>query len=168
MWIVKSRPRLRTTSTHDDVVDGRHASLVVELDVASLERSIEFYGTLGFAVAVWRPERQFAYLTRDGVDVMVQSADGPGARLRTAPLERPLGRGVCLLVPCADVDALFEAFVEAGGGPLVGIHERDYDVDVLRPTARWSQPGRRHLLNRQFVVADPDGYLLRFYTEVAP
>src|SRR5690349_4170790 len=82
-------------ATHDDAVDGDPASLVVELDVSDLPRSIEFYATLGFAVAVSRPARRFAYLTRDGcVDVMLQAADGPGERLRAAPLEHPFGRGV--------------------------------------------------------------------------
>jgi len=98
---------------------------------------------------------------------MLQAADGPGERIRTGALERPFGRGVCLLVACCDVDAVYAAFRESGYRPNTVIHERDYDVDVLVPTARWSQQGRHHIVNRQFVVADPDGYLLRIYTEHA-
>ena len=42
-----------------------------------------------------------------------------------------------------------------------------YDIDVVYPTARWPQVGSRRIVNRQFVVADPDGCALRFYTEGA-
>ena len=143
--------------------------MVVELDVSDLAPSRHFYeSALGFTVAVDRPERRFAYLTRDGIDLMLQSADGPGERLRTGALERPFGRGVGVVIPCRDVDALYGAFVAAGGRPLTPLEERAYDVDVLRPTARWSAPGPRRVVNRQFVVADPDGYVRRFTTEQAP
>jgi catechol 2,3-dioxygenase-like lactoylglutathione lyase family enzyme len=145
----------------------RPPALVAELDVSDLGTSIEFYVSgLGFAVAVERPARGFAYLTQDGsVDLMLQSADGPGERLRTAALERPFGRGVNLVIACRDVDALFAAFVASGGRPLGTIEERSYDIDVIRPTTRWPETGPRRITNRQFVVADPDGYLLRFATE---
>ena len=143
--------------------------MVVELDVSDLAESLGFYvSALGFTVAIDRPERRFAYLTRDDcVDLMLQSADGPGERIRTAALDPPFGRGVTVVIACRDVDALFAAFVAAGGRPTSGIEERNYDIDVLRPTARWPDVGPRRIVNRQFVVVDPDGYLLRFYTERA-
>jgi hypothetical protein len=68
-------------------------------------------------------------------------------------------------VPCDDVDAVHAAFLDAGRKPHAEIHERRYDVDVLVPTARWSHQGRRQVVNRQFLAVDPDGYLLRIYTE---
>ena len=75
-----------------DPMDDRCAPLVVELDVSHLQMSVDFYRMLGFAVAVDRPDRRFAYLTLDGcVDVMLQAFDGPGERVRIATLERPLG-----------------------------------------------------------------------------
>lgn len=143
--------------------------MVVELDVFDFGRSVDFYVlVLGFTVAVDRPERKFAYLTRDGcVDLMLQWAHGPGERLRIAALERPFGRGVSLVIPCDDVGALFAAVVARGGEVITPIEERHYDIDVVYPTARWPQVGSRRIVNRQFVVADPDGYLLRFYTEEA-
>jgi hypothetical protein len=73
------------------------APLVAELDVADLQRSVAFHRSLGFAVALDRPEQRFAYLTRGGcVDVMLQALEDPGERIRTAILGRPFGRGVCL------------------------------------------------------------------------
>jgi catechol 2,3-dioxygenase-like lactoylglutathione lyase family enzyme len=153
-------------STHNGSVGDARGSPAVELDVSDLERSVGWYASLGFVVAVERPERKFAYLTRDGcADVMLQALEGPGERLRTATLESPFGRGVCILIPCTDVDAVYSAFVAAGGRPLTEVHERRFDLDVLRPTARWTHRGARRVVNRQFVAADPDGYLLRLYTE---
>jgi len=112
--------------------------MAVELDVSDVAESVRFYTTvLGFAVAVDRPERRFAYLTRDAcVDVMLQAADGPGDRLRTGALERPFGRGASVVIPCADVDALFQAVRAAGARVASPIEERDYNVDVLVPTRR--------------------------------
>jgi catechol 2,3-dioxygenase-like lactoylglutathione lyase family enzyme len=142
--------------THDVHVDDRCSPLVVELDVSDLRTSVDFYVSLGFTVAVDRPERRFAHLTRNGcVDLMLQAADGPGERIRTGALERPFGRGVCLLVACRDVDAAYTALLASR-----------YEPNTV-PAARWSQQGLHHIVNRQFVVADPDGYLLRIYTEHA-
>jgi catechol 2,3-dioxygenase-like lactoylglutathione lyase family enzyme len=155
--------------TQDGSVTDRKPSMVVELDVSDVGRSVDFYvAALGFRVAVDRPERRFAYLTLGGEsDLMLQSADGPGDRLRTAALERPFGRGVSVVIPCRDVDALFSWFVAAGGQPITPIEERTYDIDVVHPTSRWPDMGPRRVTNRQFVVADPDGYVLRFYSERA-
>ena len=69
--------------------------LVPELDVSDLARSLDFYvGLIGFEVLYERPEERFAYLTLGDAHLMLEEAAGPGRRFRTAPLERPYGRGV--------------------------------------------------------------------------
>lgn len=131
------------------------ARLVPELDVANLDRSLAFYrDILGFAVAFERPEEKFACLTRDGVDLMLEEAAGPGRRFRTAPLEYPFGRGINFQIEVADVDALRARIVAAGCTLVVPLEDRWYRRDS-------NEHG-----NRQFVVADPDGYLLRFFTSL--
>ena len=50
--------------------------------------------------------------------------------------------------------------------PLIDIEERWYAVEVLQPAGRWTTPGRMEVGNRQFVVPDTDGYLLRFYSNL--
>ncbi len=131
------------------------ARLVPELDVTSLEKSLAFYvGVLGFAVAFERPEEKFACLSREGVDLMLEEAAGPGRRFRTAPLEYPFGRGINFQIEVADVDALHARVVTAGFALLVPLEDR------------WYRRGANEHGNRQFVVADPDGYLLRFFTSL--
>ena len=125
--------------------------LIPELDVSDLDRSLAVYVDIfGFTCHVLRPEERFAYLIRDGVHLMLEEADGPGRRFRTAPLDYPFGRGMNLQIEVADVDALHASVRLAGFDFVVDLEER------------WYRQGESEVGNRQFVVADPDGYLLRF------
>jgi catechol 2,3-dioxygenase-like lactoylglutathione lyase family enzyme len=140
------------------------ARLVPELDVTDLEISMRFYvDVIGFERVFDRPRERFAYLTLDGAEIMLQEAAGPGRRFRTAPLERPFGRGVNLQIGVSDVDTVFASILQAGHPVVVGMEERWYDVEVLTPSGRFRESGPTQIGNRQFVVADPDGYLLRFF-----
>jgi len=85
---------------------------------------------------------------------MVQRAEGPGRRFRTAPLERPYGRGVNLQIAVSDVEGLYGRVVEDGRVPVLPMEDRWYEIDGH---------SRGH---RQFIVADPDGYLLRFFQDL--
>ena len=128
-------------------------ALVPELDVANLDRSLAFYvDVLGFRRHTSRPEERFAYLIRDGVHLMLEEAAGPGRRFRTAPLEHPFGKGMNLQIAVTDVDALHASVLQAGLVVVVALEER------------WYRQGQTEVGNRQFVVADPDGYLLRFFS----
>jgi catechol 2,3-dioxygenase-like lactoylglutathione lyase family enzyme len=142
-------------------------TLVPELDVCDLERAIEFYvDLLAFRVVFRRPEERFAYLVHDDAELMLQEASGPGRRFRTAPLEAPFGRGISFQLAVDDVDAVLERFRIAGRELVVGIEERWYCVDVESPGGRWVSAGPTEAGNRQFVVADPDGYLWRPYQDL--
>jgi len=135
-------------------MDTRRRRLVPELDVSDLDTSLAFYGVLGFAVLYTRPEERFAYLELDGVNLMIEEAGGPGRRFRTAPLERPFGRGINFQIEVSHIDRVLERVLAAGYAPLIPMEER------------WYKTGRGLAGNRQFVVADPDGYLLRFFQDL--
>jgi catechol 2,3-dioxygenase-like lactoylglutathione lyase family enzyme len=129
--------------------------LIPELDVIDLDRSLAVYrDVFGFRVHVQRPEERFAYLIRDGAHLMLEEAAGPGRRFHTVPLEHPFGRGMNLQIEVPDVDALYTAAQRAGLEIRIPLEERWYRHDAIE------------LGNRQFVVADPDGYLLRFFTDL--
>lgn len=128
--------------------------LVPELEVTSLDASLRFYIDLaGFRVLYGRPEEGFVFLDRDGVHLMLEEAEGAGRRFHTAPLERPFGRGVNFQIQVADVDALWERMRDAA--PITLPYEE-----------RWYRREDEELGHHQFVVADPDGYLLRFFTSL--
>ncbi len=129
--------------------------LVPELDVTSLDRALRTYvEVFGFVVLAQRREECFAYLEREGAHLMLQQATGPGRRFRTAPLEAPFGRGVNLQIRVSNVAALHAEVIRAGLTPLIDLEERWYRQDATE---------RGH---RQFVVPDPDGYLLRFFSDL--
>ena len=125
------------------------AALVPELYVSDLARSLAFYCDLaGFAVRYQRPEEAFAYIALGNAEVMLE--EPVGRTWLTGALERPFGRGINLQIAVPDADRLFGVFCEAGATIINELEQKSY----LR---------RRDTISvRQFVVADPDGYLLRF------
>src|ERR1700749_364420 len=129
--------------------------LTPELDVADLDRSLAFYvGVAGFEVMFDRPDERFAFLALDGVHLMLEEAAGPGRRFRTAPLEYPYGRGANFQIEVADVTAMYERVCAANAPVLIPLEER------------WYRRQQSEYGKRQFVVLDPDGYLLCFYTRL--
>jgi catechol 2,3-dioxygenase-like lactoylglutathione lyase family enzyme len=141
--------------------------LVPELDVTDLATSSRFYAeVLEFQILFERPAERFVYLERDGVELMVQEAAGPGRRFRTAPLEPPFGRGVNFQLRVEDVDAVHARAMEAGADIVVPMEERWYRVDVAERGGRWRHKGPTEAGNRQFVLADPDGYLWRPFLDL--
>ena len=125
-------------------------SCVPELLVTSLPASLAVWcGVLGFRVVYDRPEAHFAMLALHGGWVMLDQL-GDARDWLAGPLERPFGRGLNLEFDVPDVDAMHDAVQAAGLPVFLALHDRRYRV-------------RGHgLAVRQFIVADPDGYLLRF------
>src|SRR3546814_17541824 len=105
-------------------------------------------------IYVERPEYRFAYLIRGRVQLMLQEAQGPGRRFRTAPLKYPFGRGINLQSEVPDVNHLHSEAVEAGAQIHIPMEER------------WYRQGVEEAGNRQFVLVAPDGYLLRLFTDL--
>jgi catechol 2,3-dioxygenase-like lactoylglutathione lyase family enzyme len=135
---------------HGVVTTDPDPALVPELLVTDVDASIAFWsGLCGFTVAYARPEERFAYLTLGSAHVMLEQA-GVGRNWLTGPLDRPLGRGINLQIAVPDADAV-AASLRAGG------------VGLFMPAeTRWYRVGDEEAEVRQFLVTDPDGYLLRF------
>jgi catechol 2,3-dioxygenase-like lactoylglutathione lyase family enzyme len=129
------------------------ASLVPELICADIERSLGFYtDVLGFHVRFARPEERFAYLEREGAEIMLEQPTG--RMFLVGELTNPYGRGMNLQIRVGDVAALYAA-VQASGCTV-----------VLPLEDKWYRQDRVVRGNRQFVVQDPDGYLLRFFEDL--
>lgn len=108
---------------------------------------------LGFTVRFDRPEERFAYMDRNGAHVMLDQI-GATRSFGTAPLEHPYGRGMNLHIEVEDVGALYERVQTAGAAVVLALEEC------------WYRTGPVWAGNHQFVVADPNGYLLRFFGDV--
>lgn len=124
--------------------------LVPELLITDLDKSLDFWCRLcGFAVLYHRVPEGFAYIASGTAHVMLEQA-GAGRNWITGPLERPLGRGVNFQVSVPSIEPIVEA-LDGGDWPL-----------FMAPETRWYRTGDHEAGVTQFLVADPDGYLIRF------
>ena len=86
--------------------------------------------------------------------ISVQGGARANRTLLAAELEYPYGRGVNLQIEVANIAALYAA-VQPAAWPV-----------FLELETRWNRRSDLLLGNRQFVVQDPDGYLLRFFEDL--
>lgn len=130
-------------------------ALIPELDVADLAASLQIYQhVFGFELLFERTDEAFAYVVLGGAHLMLQQAHGPGRRFRTAPLQRPFGRGVNLQIRVPNIDD-------------IRLQVRKHNLEVILDVdERWYRQGAIESGNRQFVVSDADGYLFRFYEDL--
>jgi catechol 2,3-dioxygenase-like lactoylglutathione lyase family enzyme len=135
--------------------DHKRPNLVPELVVTDLKASLAVWqGLFGFRILYDRPEAGFAYLERDHVEIMLDQYDaGPPMRQGiwdTGPLERPFGRGINFEITVESLSPLLEALAEA-----------QYPL-FMEPEEQWYRANDVDIGVRQFLVTDPDGYLIRF------
>src|SRR6266536_4176881 len=106
------------------------ARLVPELYCSDINRSMDFYvDLLGFALRFARPEERFAYLDRDGAEIMLeQSTD---RTFVAAELEHPYGRGVNFQIEVADVASLYAAAKASPWPVFLELEDRWYRQDEL-------------------------------------
>lgn len=130
--------------------------LTPELMVSDLDVSRKFWvDVLSFSIQYERLENRFVMLERQGVRFMLDEYDPhrEGVWL-TAALERPFGRGVNFEIETTDVDQLYKAVQASGAKIFLPLEDKWYRADDVE------------LGNRQFIVLDPDGYMLRFVEDI--
>ncbi len=134
--------------------------LTPELSCTDITKSLSFYtDVLGFSVQYTRPEDGFAMLERQGSRLMLDqlhaiAPTSTGRSWVTAPMEYPFGRGINFQIEATDVDELHAHAQKCGANIYLPIEEKWYRADDTE------------LGNRQFIVLDPDGYMLRFFQDL--
>lgn len=145
-------------------------AVVPELAVTDWQASKRFYcDRLGFECIYERPEEGFCYLRRQEPDLLPEVRQYHKVELmldqiglgRTfdngdGPWQHPLGRGMNLQIRILNLFPLY-AKLNAAQIPL-----------FLDLEEKWYRTGDGETGVLQFVVADPDGYLLRFYEPLPP
>jgi catechol 2,3-dioxygenase-like lactoylglutathione lyase family enzyme len=128
------------------------AGLVPELLVSDHGVSRDFYvRIIGFTVRYERPAEKFSYLDLGGAELMIEEETDFWT---TAPRERPYGRGINLQIEVDALDPILSRLREAG-------------IALFRPVEEaWYRSGDTYSGNRQFLVQDPDGYLLRMFEDI--
>ena len=112
--------------------------MVPELTVSGFDESL----------ALLRAEPAFAYLDFEGTQLMISEFHEEGWNV--GELARPYGRGINLQIECSDVEGLREDLARSSYPLYRGIEEE------------WYETGDMLSGQREFLVQDLDGYLLRF------
>ena len=128
-----------------------NVSLVPEFTCSDFSRSLDFYtNILGFGIRYSRTEECFAYLEKEGAELMIEQATNSERMFVVGDLVYPYGRGMNLQIMIANVNELYSKVQSANCSIFLPIEDKWYRSDNVE------------LGQRQFIVMDPDGYLLRF------
>lgn len=123
-------------------------SLIPELTVADIERTRQFYvGVLQFKIEYERSEDKFVFLSLENNQMMFEEDNGNWS---VGILEYPYGRGINFEMTVSNVESIYKRVLDAGIKPFREMkvsHYRNGDEDIVQ---------------KEFLVQDPDGYLLRF------
>jgi catechol 2,3-dioxygenase-like lactoylglutathione lyase family enzyme len=131
-------------------------ALTPELICTDIKVSLAFYTeVLGFKIQYQREEAGFAMLEHQGARIMLDQYEPGNPRTWIAgPLAAPFGRGMNLQIETEAVDALYAGVQQAGVAIFLPMEEK------------WYRANACYVGNRQFIVQDPDGYLLRFFQDM--
>ncbi|MGI2158990.1 bleomycin resistance protein [Shewanella baltica] len=131
--------------------------LTPELNVRDIGKSLDFYiGQLGFTICYERPEEGFATIELDGAFLMLEQIDELEPNddpWITAKLEYPFGRGINFQIIVIDLDGIYNRLLKNGYPIKLPLEQKSY------------RAGSKFINVRQFMVMDPDGYLLRLSTQ---
>lgn len=121
--------------------------LIPELSVSNINKSKEFYLSLGFSVLYERIEDKFCFLELDGNQLMIEEVND---HWNTGELEYPYGRGINISMEVEDIDKIYR-LVKSNHYSIF----RDMRIDEYRVDDKI-------YFDKQFLIQDLDGYLLRF------
>ncbi|MBL1419197.1 MAG: VOC family protein [Alphaproteobacteria bacterium] len=127
-------------------------ALVPEFAVSDIKQSLEFYvSVLGFEIKYQRPEEGFAYLNIGAAELMLDQLNlGRDFNIDEKPPAHPFGRGLNVQIKVDDLAPMLNAIKTGGLKLYLPLEEKYYRKDDVE------------IGQSQFVIADPDGYLLRF------
>ena len=123
-------------------------ALVPELSVSNIQNSKHFYlDILGFSLEYERIEDKFAFISLGDAQIMIEEING---HWNTAKLEYPFGRGINFQILIQDIDTLYQRLKASNVKLFRDIITNNYKVndDVV--------------IEKEILLQDPDGYLLRF------
>ena len=122
-------------------------SLIPELSVTDINKSKEFYQKIGFKIKYERPENKFCFLELEENQIMIEEIND---NWNTGELEYPFGRGINISMSISDVELLFQ-------------HIKKQDIEVFNELEIHTyKVDNQEYTDKEFLIQDPDGYLLRF------
>lgn len=122
--------------------------LIPELSVTNLEKSMKFYETIGFKIEYERKENKFVFLSLGEIQFMLQEITD-NDKWEVAPLVYPFGNGINFQLEVEDATAIYDK-----------LKNNNYKI-IFEMEENWYRQENKLLGNKEFLVQDPDGYLLR-------
>ncbi len=120
-------------------------SLIPELSVTDVEKSKVFYLNLGFEIKYQR--EKFYFLELEENQIMIEEIND---HWNVGELEYPFGRGINLSMSVSDIDSYYEKL-------------KDKNISFFKPLmCNIYQVNDEIYEDKEFLLQDPDGYLLRF------
>lgn len=123
--------------------------IIPELSVTNLENSLKFYKTAGFKLEYDRPENKFAFISLGEIQFMLQQISD-NDKWNISPLSYPFGNGINFQLEVDNLDEIYNNFKNAN-------YKITFDIEE-----NWYRQDDKLLGNKEFLIQDPDGYLLRF------
>ena len=126
---------------------------IPELSVTNLKSSLDFYETAGFKIEYDRPENKFAFISLGSIQFMLQELS-ENDKWDIGELKYPFGNGINFQLEVEDVDKLYNNFKNSN-------YTITFDIEE-----NWYRQDNKVLGNKEFLIQDPDGYLLRFFQDL--
>ena len=121
--------------------------LIPELSVSNINKSKEFYLKIGFKIKYERKEDKFCFLELENNQIMIEENNN---NWNTGELEYPYGRGINISMSISDVEKLYKTLKKKNIKFFLDLEVHEYRVDD------------KTYYDKEFLIQDPDGYLLRF------
>ena len=122
---------------------------IPELSVSNLENSLNFYKIAGFKIEYDRPENKFAFISLGEIQFMLQEITD-NEKWSISPLSYPFGNGINFQLEVDDVEKIYSNYKNSN-------YKIAFDIEE-----NWYRQDNKLLGNKEFLIQDPDGYLLRF------
>ena len=122
-------------------------SLIPELSVSNIDLSRKFYEDLGFKCMYERKENKFCFLKLDNNQLMIEEINN---NLNVGELKYPYGRGINISMEVRNIDLIYKKVLNNKIKVFKEMKTVKYRVND------------EYVEDKQFLIQDPDGYLLRF------
>ena len=119
-------------------------SLIPELSVSNINISKKFYLELGFEIKYERTEDKFCFLQLEENQIMIEE------NWNTGKMEYPYGRGINLSMAVSNVEKMYNRLKEKNIRFFLDLEIHEYRIND------------KISYDKEFLIQDPDGYLLRF------
>ena len=123
--------------------------IIPELSVTNLEKSLKFYKIAGFKIEYERPENKFVFISLGQIQFMLQEISN-NDKWDVGILKYPFGNGINFQLEVENLDEIYNNLKNANYTITFEIEEN------------WYRQNDKLLGNKEFLIQDPDGYLLRF------